>query len=55
MTSTTFDSLSYFEKLVTKGHIDIRLAELKNDLLRWMLGMFIAQTGLIIAVIAFIK
>lgn len=43
------------EKLVTKAHLDIRLAELKNDLLRWMLGMFIAQTGLIIAVIAFIK
>jgi len=42
-------------RLVTKEHLDIRLAELKNDLLRWMLGIAAGQMALIIALIAFIK
>ena len=80
MTSTTFDTLGYFEKLkaagvpeaqarvqadtlreliddrlVTKEHLDIRLAELKHDLLRWMLGIAVGQIALIVALFAFIK
>jgi hypothetical protein len=80
MTTTTFDTLGYFEqlkaagvpegqakaqadtlreiiddRLVTKEHLDIRLAELKNDLLRWMVGGFIAQSALIIAVLALMR
>ena len=80
MSTTTFDTLGYFEKLkaagvpeaqakaqadslrelidarlVTKDHLDIRLAELKNDLLRWMTGIAIAQTALIIAVLALMR
>ena len=80
MTTTTFDTLGYFEKLkaagipephakaqvelireviddrlVTKEHLDIRLAELKNDLLRWMVGGFITQTALIVAVLALMR
>jgi len=80
MTTTTFDTLGYFEKLkaagvpeqqakaqadalreliddrlVTKDHLDIRLAELKNDLLRWMTGIAIGQTALIIAVLALMR
>lgn len=31
------------------------LAELKNDMLRWMVGGFIAQTALIIAVLALMR
>ncbi|WP_308620839.1 hypothetical protein [uncultured Desulfovibrio sp.] len=80
MTTTTFDTLGYFERLkaagvpeaqakvqtdalrdladsrlVTKEHLDIRLAELKNDLLRWMLGIAAGQIALIVALIAFVK
>ena len=80
MTTTTFDTLGYFEKLkaagvpegqakvqaetlkdliedqlVTKNHLDIRLAELKHDLLRWMLGIAVAQMALLVALAAFIK
>ena len=80
MTTTTFDTLGYFEKLkaagmteaqarvqadalrelvdvrlVNKKHLDIRLAELKNDMLRWMVGGFITQTALIIAVLALMR
>lgn len=35
---------------------DIRLtaAELKHDILRWVLGMFCAQTALLVAVLAWI-
>ena len=55
MTTTTFDTLGYFEKLVTKEHLDIRLAELKHDLLRWMLGIAAGQIAFIVALFAFIK
>ena len=80
MTSVTFDTLGYFERLkaagvpeaqakvqadtlreliddrlVTKEHLDIRLAELKHDLLRWMLGIAAGQIALIVALFAFIK
>jgi len=80
MTTTTFDTLGYFEKLkaagvpenqakvqadalrmliddrlVTKDHLDIRLAELKNDLLRWMLGIAAGQVAFIVALFALIK
>ena len=47
------------DKLATKQdlrelevRLDIKLAELKNDLLRWMVGGFIAQSALIIALVA---
>ena len=50
------------ERLATKHdlreletRIDIKLAELKNDLLKWMVGGFIAQTALLVAVLAFMR
>ena len=80
MTTTTFDTLGYFEKLkaagvpeaqakvqtealreiiedklVTKSHLDIRLAELKHDLLRWMIGLAVGQLAFIMALFAFMK
>ena len=80
MSTATFDTLGYFEKLkaagvpenqakvqadalrmliddrlVTKEHLDIRLAELKNDLLRWMLGIAAGQVAFIVALFALIK
>jgi len=49
-------------RLVTKEHLDIRMAELrndlatvKNDMLRWMVGGFIAQSALIIAVLSLMR
>ena len=87
MTTTTFDTLGYFEKLKAAGmpeaqakvqadtlreiiddklatktdlreletRLNIRLAELKNDLLRWMFGIAAGQVALIVALFAFIK
>ena len=98
MTSTTFDSLGYFEKLKAAGvpeaqakaqvdalrelvderlttkadlhaakielqqqtkeletRLEIRLAELKNDLLRWVIGVSIGQAALIIAVMSLLR
>lgn len=80
MTTTTFDTLGYFEKLkaagvteaqakvqaealreiiedklVTKNYLDIRLAELKHDLLRWTLGIAVGQLAFIVALFAFMK
>ena len=42
-------------QLVTKNHLDIRLAELKNELLRWMTGIAIAQTALLVAVLSLMR
>ena len=90
MTATTFDTLSYFEKLkaagvpeaqakvqvevmqgvvqqydeasrkelATKGDIqDVRneLKDTKHEILKWMIATMVAQTALIVAVIAFLK
>lgn len=90
MTTTTFDTLDYFEKLkaagvpeaqakvqvevmqgvvrqydeasrkelATKGDIqDVRneLANTKHEILKWMMATMVAQTALIVAVIAFLK
>ncbi len=90
MTTTTFDTLSYFEKLkaagvpeaqakvqvevmqgvvqqydeasrkelATKGDIqDVRneLKDTKHEILKWMIATMVAQTALIVAVIAFLK
>jgi len=50
------------ERLATKHdltememHVDIRLAELKNDLLRWMLGIAAGQVAFIVTLFALIK
>jgi len=43
------------DRLVTKDHLDIRLAELKNELLRWMLGIAAGQVAFIVALFALIK
>ena len=90
MTTTTVDTLSYFEKLkaagvpeaqakvqvevmqgvvqqydeasrkelATKGDIqDVRneLKDTKHEILKWMIATMVAQTALIVAVIAFLK
>jgi hypothetical protein len=87
MTTMTFDTLGYFEKLKAAGvpeaqakvqtealreiiedrlatkqdlreleaRRDIKLAELKNDLLRWILSIAVAQIAIIVALFAFIK
>ena len=97
MTSTTFDTLGYFEKLkaagvpeaqakvqvetmqdvvrsydetsrkdlATKGDIqDVRMEiqavrvemqAMENRVLRWMVGGFITQTALLVAILAFLR
>jgi hypothetical protein len=35
--------------------LKIGMAETKHDILRWMVGGFIAQTALLLAVISFLK
>lgn len=39
----------------TKAELSERIAESKHEVFKWMMAMLLAQTGLIIAVIAFIK
>jgi len=37
--------------LVTKQYLDMRLAELKVDLIKWVAGMLVAQAAIIAALV----
>lgn len=39
------------EELVTKDHLSAKLSEAKNDIIKWVAGMMIAQAGLIAALV----
>lgn len=90
MTSTTFDTLDYFEKLKAAGFTEMQakvqveamqgvvksydeasrkelaskgdiqdlkneMANNKHEILKWMMATMVAQTALVIAVIAFLR
>ncbi len=40
-------------ELATNKDMDIKLANLKFELLKWMIGLLIAQTGLLLALLKF--
>lgn len=37
--------------LVTKEHLDYKLAELKADLIKWVVGLALAQSGLLVGIL----
>jgi hypothetical protein len=39
------------EQLVTKQYLDLRLAELKNDLIKWVVGICAAQAAIIVTLL----
>ena len=39
------------ESVVTRDYLDLRLAELKVELLSWMFGALAAQAGIIVALL----
>jgi uncharacterized membrane protein YukC len=41
--------------LATKSDLEIGLAKTKHEILRWMVGGFIAQSALLMAVLAFLR
>ena len=49
------DEMVAAKELASKDDLHIALAEQKHEILKWMMGMVVAQTALIIAAIAFIK
>ena len=36
------------KNVVTKEHLDNKLAEFKTDLIKWVVGMALAQSGLLV-------
>ncbi len=42
---------SMVHELVTKDHLDARLAELKAETIKWVAGMLVAQAALIAALV----
>ena len=63
MTAATFDTLTTHDEssrkeLATKGDMqDVRneIQDVKHEILKWMMGMFVAQSALILAVIPYLK
>ena len=41
--------------LVVKSELKEEIAAVKHDILRWMVGGFITQTALIVAILAFLR
>ncbi|MBI4688362.1 MAG: DUF1640 domain-containing protein [Nitrospirae bacterium] len=39
------------DRLVTKEYLDVRLAEVKIDIIKWVAGMLVAQAALIAALV----
>ena len=42
-------------EFVTKKDLEIALANTKHDILKWMVTAMIAQTALLVGIIAFLK
>ncbi|MCL4457280.1 MAG: DUF1640 domain-containing protein [Nitrospirae bacterium] len=43
------------ERLVTKEYLDIRLAEVKVDIIKWVAAMLVAQAAVIAALVKLIQ
>jgi NTP pyrophosphatase (non-canonical NTP hydrolase) len=43
------------ELAAIKSELQAELAQVKHDILRWMVGGFLAQTALLVAVMAFLR
>ena len=52
---TTIDEMVAAKELATKHDLHMALAEQKHEILKWMMGMLLTQSALLIAVIAFLK
>jgi hypothetical protein len=39
------------DNLVTKQYLDLRLAELKSEIVKWFAGMLVAQAAVIVALV----
>ena len=37
--------------IVTKDHLDYKLAEVKADLIKWVVGLALAQSGLLVGIL----
>jgi ribosomal protein S13 len=39
------------DNLVTKQYLDLRLAELKSEIVKWVAGLLVAQAAVIVALV----
>jgi predicted nucleic acid-binding protein len=39
------------ESVVTRDHLDLRLTELRTELVKWMVGLLLGQTAIISALV----
>lgn len=49
------DEMVTARELTTKQDLYIALAETRHEILKWMMGMLVAQTALLVAVVAYIR
>jgi hypothetical protein len=41
----------HLKDVVTKGHLDYKFAEAKADLIKWVVGLVLAQSGLLVGIL----
>jgi len=41
----------HLKDVMTKDHLDYKLAEVKADLIKWVVGLALAQSGLLIGIL----
>jgi len=55
MTALAFDTHSFVKKLTAAGFtqepLDLKLAELRAELIKWMTGLLIAQGAVVVALV----
>ena len=49
------DEMVAAKELATKHDLYVALAETRHEILKWITGLLVAQTAMLVAVIAFIK
>lgn len=53
--SEALQDIIQINELVTKKDLEIALANTKHDILKWMVTAMLAQTALLVGIIAFLK
>lgn len=53
--ATAMNNLLTAQELVTKKELEIGLSNTKHDILKWMVTAMIAQTGLLVGILAFLR
>jgi len=49
--AVAYQEASSDQQLVTKDHLEIKLAEMKYDLLKWIIGLALGQVAILVGIL----